>query len=390
MMNNIYSILISLAFFSLGACNKSSPNEQINKDSTQSVVTEQLAKGINLSNWFNDFSDKNQFTTRFNNNHFNQIKSAGFTYIRLPIGPSVLVGNNNIADIQPANLALVDKAVQQIINAGLAVVIEMHAFGPNFEARLAIDPLARASFRQFWKSLATHFKQYDSSKLFFEIWNEPHIGATELVAGIDKNWWAPFQEQIIQSIREATPNHFIIATAENFSNWFDLIQLTPSTQKNIIYTFHLYDPFTFTHQSADWLGSPYAGIRFLPYPGTTQNVATLAANAISTAVKNQIEFYGRQSFGIDSLNKIIQQVYNWSMQKKVTVICNEFGVHKKFAPPDSRLRFLSDAKNMLEKYKIPWAVWDYDDTFGLASYPSAIRNGNPIWDDGVLNALGLK
>lgn len=391
MMNKNYAILLAMAMvLSLGACNKSKPTENQVTDSSETVVTKQLAKGINLSNWFNDFSDKTQFSNRFNSHHFNQIKAAGFTYVRLPVGPSVLSGPNNIADIQPANLVLVDRAVQQIINSGLAVVIEMHSFGPNFEARLAIDPLARASFRQFWKNLATQFKQYDTSKLFFEIWNEPHIGASQLVAGIDKNWWAPFQEQIIQSIREASPNHFIIATVENFSNWFDLTQLNPSTQKNIIYTFHLYDPFTFTHQSADWLGLPYSGIRFLPYPGNAQNVATLAANATLAAVKNQIEFYGKQQFGIDSLNRIIQQVYNWSIQKKVVVICNEFGVHKKFAPPDSRLRFLSDAKNMLEKYKIPWAVWDYDDSFGLASYTTSVRTGTPVWDDGVLTALGLK
>lgn len=390
-MNKYYTIASILVLqILLIACNKSKPVELIISDSSRLTATKQLAKGINLSNWFNDFSDKTQFANRYNSNHFNQIKAAGFTYIRLPIGPAVICSPTNIANIQADNLALVDDAVEKIIYSGLAVVLDMHAFGPNFEARLAIDPLARSSFKQCWKNLATYFKKYDTTKLFFEIWNEPHIGATQLVAGIDKNWWAPFQEQIIQSIREASPHHYIIATAENYSNWYELIQLAPSTHKNIIYTFHLYEPFTFTHQSADWLGLPYSAIRFLPYPATPLNVAVLASNASLAQVKRQIEFYGDQQFGNDSLNRIIQQVYNWSVQKKATVICNEFGVHKKFAPPDSRLRYYTDAKINLEKYKIPWAVWDYDDVFGLASYPTAIRTGTPVWDDGILNALGLK
>lgn len=389
-MKKILTILLVLGCsFLLLTCNKQTPNEPDVSGSFGPAIA-QLQKGVNLSNWFNDFSDKNQFANRFSTAHFNQIKDAGFTYVRLPIGPAVLCNPSNIAEVQPANLAFVNQAVKNIVNAGLSVVIDIHAYGSNFEARLATDPLSRAAFRQFWKSLANNFKLYDTTQVFFELWNEPHIGAMQLVAGLDKNWWSPFQGQLIQSIREATPNHYIIASAENYSHWFDLTQLQPYNQKNIIYNFHLYEPFTFTHQYASWLGSPYAAIQSLPYPGTPQNVTALVANATTPEVKYQIEWYGNQKFGLDSINRILQQVHNWSVQKNVPVICDEFGVHKVAAPAADRLRYFTDMRTTFNKYKIGWGAWDYDENFGMASYPNGTRTGLPVWDNGLLSALGLK
>lgn len=388
-MNKFFATILLMSAIWLTACTKtgSSPDPVIGPKGT---AVDKLARGINLSNWFNDYSDPSQFSNRFNNTHFKQIKDAGFTYVRLPIGPSVLCGTSKIEDIQTANLVHIENAVKNIQAAGLAVTIEMHPFGDNFEARLAIDPLARQSFRQFWKNLANNFKGYDTSRLFFEVWNEPNIGAERLVSGIDKNWWAPFQEQIVASIREAAPNHYIIVTAENYGSWSELLQLPIINQKKIIYNFHFYDPFTFTHQGADWISGPYSMLRFLPYPATPNNVSILAANASNPSARSQIEWYGRQQYAADSINKVMQLVYNWSVQKKVDVICNEFGVHKKVAPPESILNYLSDVTTYLNKFGIGWAVWDYDDTFGIASYTTGTRAVPPVWDSGVLNALKIK
>jgi endoglucanase len=375
----------------LWSCTKNGEEIKDNENSvgTSGRALDQLAKGINLSNWLQDFSNKSEFGTRFTNAHFTQIKNAGFTYIRLPIGASVLPDPSNIAQMQTANLAVVDQAVKNITNTGLSVVIDMHAYTSSFESRLAVDPIARVSFRQFWKNLANYFKKYDTTQVFFEIWNEPHVGTTQAVAGIDKNWWAPFQGQIIQSIREAAPNHYIIAGAENFNNWYELTLLQPYTAKNIVYNFHFYDPFVFTHQGASWVGYPYDQLKQIPYPSSPQNVASLVASTPSTDLKNLISWHGKQQYNIDSINYVVRQVYNWSKQKNVPVICNEFGAYKPFISTDSRIRYMQDIRNTLAKYKMGWGIWEYDEGFGLASYPNSQRTGLPTWDQNMLAALGL-
>jgi endoglucanase len=42
-----------------------------------------LAKGINLSNWFNDYSDPSQYSNRFSTATLQLIKTKGFTYVRI-------------------------------------------------------------------------------------------------------------------------------------------------------------------------------------------------------------------------------------------------------------------------------------------------------------------
>ena len=41
----------------------------------------------------------------------------------------------------------------------------------------------------------------------------------------------------------------------------------------MIYTFHDYEPFPFTHQGATWTDPAVAPLRDVPYPSTPENVA---------------------------------------------------------------------------------------------------------------------
>jgi len=392
-MKQLKSFIIIFYFAGLlVSCSKSSETIIDNENSvgTSGRALDKLAKGINLSNWFNDFSDKSQFGTRFTSNHFASIKAAGFTYVRLPIGPTILCEPTNISQIQPANVAAVDQAIRNITNSGLSVIIDIHAYGDAFEIRLATDPVTRSNFRMFWKNLANYFKKYDTTQVFFEIWNEPHVGAAQAVAGIDKNWWMPFQGQLIQSIREATPEHYIVAGAENWNSWYDLTLLQPYTAKNIVYNFHFYDPYLFTHQGADWSGPPYSNLRNVPYPGNPQNTSALISSTTPTDIKNLLNWYGAQKYNSDSINYAIRVAYGWGLSKNVPIICNEFGVYKAYTPAESRLKYHQDVRNALVKYKMGWAVWDYDEGFGLADYPTSTRTGVPTWNDPLLTVLGLK
>ncbi len=391
MLKNKFLVVVFISIMIFTSCTKNSeviPNTETSIGFSGRAI-DKLAKGINLTNWFNDYSDRNQLGTRYSSANFSQIKNAGFTYVRLPIGPSIISDPNNIEVINAASLALLDQAVKNITSSGLSVALDLHTYTPNFESKLATDPLTRVAFRQFWKNLASYFSKYDTTKVFFELLNEPHVGAAQSVAGIDKSWWAPFQGQIIQSIREATPNHYIIAGAENWNSWYDLSFMKPYSYKNIIYNFHLYEPFVFTHQGASWAGNPYDKLKSIPYPGTPQNVSSLAASAPNAEIKYLINWYGSQQYNADSLNYAVKQVYNWATQNKVPVICNEFGVYKVYAPADSRTRYLQDMRNVLTKYKMGWAVWDYDESFGLTSYPNNNRTGIPTWDANMLTAMGL-
>jgi endoglucanase len=125
----------------------------------------------------------------------------------------------------------------------------------NTDSLLANDPDFVNSVAAYWKSIALNFKKYPPDKLFFEVYNEPHASAAGITSP-NYSWWQPVQERLIAAIREATSAHYIIAGGEGWNIIDGLLQLHPYNDSNVIYNFHFYDPFLFSHQGASWSGRP--------------------------------------------------------------------------------------------------------------------------------------
>ena len=382
-MKKIFLLLLISLF--IGCKKKLTSSDPIPVDTNQDI----LAKGVNLSNWFNDYSDPSQFTNRFSLSKLQLIKSSGFTYVRIPIGVTILFNAAQPGQLNSTNLTYVDAAIDNCIKAGLGVTINLHPWQNDADIQLANDPSFGDKMAAYWKATATYFKKYPAGKLFFEVYNEPHASAAGLTTQ-GYGWWQPVQEKMISAIREATADHSIIVGGEGWNSISGLTQLIPYNYEHIIYNFHFYDPFLFTHQGASWAGwQPAIDARNVPYPSSPEAVAPLIASSSNTDLNNNLRWYGAQRYNIDSLDKWIKLAYDWAKSKNVKLINNEFGSYKDFAPRQSRLRFLKDVRTVFEKYKIGWAMWECDEGFGWISYPSGNRN-NPITDIEVLQALGLK
>jgi aryl-phospho-beta-D-glucosidase BglC (GH1 family) len=347
-----------------------------------------LSKGVNLSNWFNDYSDPGQYANRFSLSTLQLIKSTGFTYVRIPIGVTILFNAAHPDQLNAANLPYVDAAVNNCIKAGLGVTINLHPLTNNTDSLLANDPSFIDKMAEYWKAVATYFNKYSADTLFFELYNEPHASAVNLTTQ-DYSWWQPVQEKVINAIRQASGEHSIIVGGEGWNSIAGLTQLTPYNFDHIIYDFHFYDPFLFTHQGATWTGwQPAMDARNVPYPSSPEGVAPLIANSSNTDLNNALQWYGDQRYNIDSLDKWIKVAYDWGKAHNVKVIANEFGSYKPYAPRQSRLNFLHDVTTVFNKYKIDWAMWECDEDFGWITYPSGNRNA-PVADVQVLQGLGL-
>lgn len=164
------------------------------------AVFNPLAKGINLSNWFNDYSDPLQYSNRFSLTTLQLIKKKGFTYVRIPVGPTILFNPSQPAQLNSINLPYVDAAVNSCINAGLAVTINLHPWTNNTDSLLSNDPDFVNKLAAYWKSIALNFKKYPTDKLFFEVYNEPHASAAGITSQ-NYSWWQPVQGKLIAAIR---------------------------------------------------------------------------------------------------------------------------------------------------------------------------------------------
>jgi hypothetical protein len=60
-------------------------------------------------------------------------------------------------------------------------------------------------------------------------------------------------------------------------------------------------------------------------------------------------------------------------------------VHRPYADSAARARWLKDMRVAMEKHRLGWAMWDYQDNFGAVTK----KDGKTIVDKSVIDALGL-
>lgn len=383
-------LLAALLSLCILACKKNSSGDNDPGDNykTDTSYRTPLSKGINLSNWFNDYSDPSQFNTRFTDEHFALLKQLGFTYVRIPVGQFILYSQHNPSQLNPVNIQYVEAAVQKAIDHGLAVTLNYHPASNDVEKTLPVSEEAQDKMATYWKAVAKHFKKFGVKEIFFEVFNEPHVASDGTLA-YSKTWWNPVQLKLIKAIRTETPDHFIIAGGESWNSIDGLRLLTSYKQNNIVYNFHFYDPFIFTHQGASWAGTAMLKLHDIPYPSSPEIVAPIVDTATDQEVVDMVSWYGQERWDKAKLAANIQRAVEWGTRHNAALICNEFGSYMAVAPRQSRLNLIRDIREVLEENNIGWAMWEMDEGFGFINYENGDRSSFST-DDDVLHSLGLK
>jgi hypothetical protein len=182
-------------------------------------------------------------------------------------------------------------------------------------------------------------------------------------------------------IRKEVPAHTIVVTSID-----GVLSMIPLADTNLIYTFHDYDPFVFTHQGATWVGEGFSSLREVPYPSTSENIAAAMAATKDEAARSMIQLYGVDHWNKARMEQNISAVVEWRQRSQVPVWCGEFGAIRDFAPEGDRTRWIGDMRQTLEAAQIGWAMWDYRESFGFVRK----EGGVTTVDEGVVAALGLK
>ena len=340
---------------------------------------EHLRKGINLSLWYAQTRDHsaehiNTFTTAAD---FKLIKSLGLDHVRLSIDPVPIIADKASGTLNPEAIARLDSSVREILEAGLNVILDIHP-EQDYKDEVAKGEDGPQAFYAFWATFAGHFAGSDPEHVFFEVMNEPNVS--------DWNRWQAIQAKTIERIRTVAPRHTIIATAASWGSLDALLAAEPVHDPDVIYTFHYYTPFWFTHQGAQWASKEWAPLRGVPYPSTPENVQPIIGQEPDARARLDLQRYGWDRWDAPRIGMEIAAVAEWAKSRGVPLYMGEFGVFKDFANPAMRDRWISDARTAAESKHIGWAMWDYQTNFGLVTKSST----GTVVDDGVVHALGLK
>jgi len=370
-------LVYSLAFLALAV---SAPAQNREADLKNAFARAQhLKRGINVSHWFSQSDDYSaQHTeTETTPEDIATIARLGFDNVRLSIDAAPLQESFR-GDDKGDFLARLDKAVDEILAAGMAVEIDLHPESP-FKEQVRNNNAAVDRLVILWRRLAAHYAGRDRERVFFEIMNEPEVS--------DPYRWAGIQARVAAAIRAVAPAHTIVATGPNYSNIEDLLTQHPLVDGNVIYNFHFYDPHEFTHQGASW-GLPFWVYEHgIPYPPTEDSMAELLKQVPDLADRYKLENYWLDHWDAHRIRLLIDEAQAWGKTNNVPLTCNEFGALRTVAPPASRVAWLRDVRTALEADGIGWAMWDYHEGFGVAVKD---ESGKSVVDPDTVAALGLK
>lgn len=323
-----------------------------------------LSRGFNLGHWQRHNLADGYYTLA----KLQQYKRLGLTYTRLPVVLSTFFDNKNPGVLKTDSLAILDAIVRLHAQAGLGIILSPF----NHPKSLYFDPAVLAKFVAFFKAFATHMRSTDPEKVFLEVMNEPNAETPQA--------WDRVQVELIKAMRTGAPHHTIIAssnvsaTANDWNNARSLPLTRIVADKNVVYNFHFYEPFVFTHQGASWGWRATQFMKNIPYPATLATITLPLSKIQDTEAKNAVEHYAQQQWNRDKLITLLSPIANWAKTNNVPVSCNEFGAIPWTAPRSSLLHYLKDVRQVLESMGIGWGQW-----FEL-----------DVHDAEVMQALGLK
>jgi aryl-phospho-beta-D-glucosidase BglC (GH1 family) len=368
-------LLASLLPFGSAAAQKPDPDDA--QPALAFARAQHLLHGINTSMWFaqaNDYSTQRlqTFTTA---DDIALIAKMGFDHCRLSIDAGPLVAWQYAGKETPFMTEL-DRVVKTMLDNHLSVIIDIHP-SSEYKAQLFQGSSGVSNFVALWRALAAHYASTDPEHVFFEIMNEPEQN--------DPYRWLGIQASVVDAIRQAAPHNTIIASGAHWSSLPDLLVLEPLPDPNIIYTFHDYEPFPFTHQGATWTSPEVRPERAIPYPSTPDNIAPRLDEEPNLSGQFFLDTYGEDRWDDARIENSIEFAAKWSTLHHVPVYCGEFGVLRNYAPPSDRAQWLHDMRVALETNHIGWAMWDYQGGFSVV----VKQNGTTTPDQDVLTALGL-
>ena len=325
-----------------------------------------------------------------------ELRPSGFDFVRLPIEPGPLLALGP-GDRRRALLEQVVETVGLLHAAGLAVIVDLHLVSRPGEPYGTEAVLAEAHHFAVYLDLVDAMGRVldglDPARTAFEPMNEPNHDC-DAVANGDAILWPPLLERLHATARSAAPDLPIVLTGACWGHAQGLAALDPALieDENVIWTFHSYEPFIFTHQSAEWITAAERYLQDVPYPPSRlddRTIDRLSREAASRArgAHDRHDFRYRldayRAAGDAVARAPIDLAAAWADRHGIPrnrLLMGEFG-----AMPGDRLALLEDKRRAAEAHGIPWAVWSWGDAMAIT-----LDGPERLLDPAVCGALGLE
>jgi endoglucanase len=283
-------------------------------------ATPALKRGMNVLGYDPIWTDPKK--GRFEERHFTEIRKGGFDFVRVNLHGFKHMDKTDRLSL--AFLSRVDWIMKHATAAGLSVILDEH----EYEECSDDVAMCRRRLTAFWTQVAPRYKDAPPTVLF-ELLNEPHDK-------LDADTWNALFPDILAIVRKSNPTRRVVIGPTQWNNFSQLSTLKlPENDRNILVTFHYYDPFPFTHQGAPWVPDM---LKVKDVAWTPEQRAQIATD--------------------------FDKVADWSRETGREVLLGEFGAYDESGTPTAmRSAYTEAVAREAERHGFAWSYWQFDSNF---------------------------
>ena len=364
-----YLVFIALMILAVTGCSKTE------KD----VVNDfRIKRGTNLSHWLSQSEERGEARrTHIQEDDFERLEQLGFDFVRIPIDEVQFWDEEG--NKLPEAWELLTQALDWSVKHHLRAIVDLHIIRSHYfnavneggkdANTLFTSEKAQQDLINLWYQLSEVLKGYSNDSVAYEFMNEPVAEKHEQ--------WNQLVAKVHAALRKVEPQRTLVIGSNLWQGYQTIKYLRiPENDKNIVISFHYYNPMILTHYGAWWtpLGK-YKGK--VNYPGIL--ISKEDFEAAPDSIKPELEPYLTQEWNIDKIRADFKDAIEAAKKYNVQLFCGEWGVYE---PVDRDLAYAwtKDMLTVFDEFNIAWTTWCYDADFGFWDQQKNDYKDKPLVD----------
>ena len=355
------AVIISALFLTTSCKNKGQDQDQTQAGQVNNF---RIKRGTNVSHWLSQSEQRGEARRlHIQEDDFARLKELGFDFVRIPIDEVQFWDEEG--NKLPEAWDLLKNALDWSRKYDLRAIVDLHIIRSHyFNAVNEDDKAANTLFTSdeaqeglinLWRQLSEFLKDRSNDWVAYEFMNEP--------VAPEHEQWNQLVAKVHKALRELEPQRTLVIGSNMWQGHETMKYLkVPEGDKNIILSFHYYNPMLLTHYGAWWspLCAAYKGK--VNYPGVL--VSNEDFDAAPAAIKDQLKPYTEEVWNIDKIREQFKDAIEAAKKYDLQLFCGEWGVYE---PVDRELAYnwYRDVLTVFDEYNIAWTTWCYDADFGF-------------------------
>ena len=310
-----------------------------------------ITRGTNVSHWLSQSEARgDERRSRLTRDDLLRFADWGFDHVRLPVDEAQMYSESG--EREPEAFDLLGTALQWCRDAGLRSIVDLHIvrshhFNSVGEKDLFVNPAAQERFVAMWVDLSGFLRDMPTDDVAYELLNEP--------VALHAEQWNQLMRRAFAAVRERESDRTIVVGSNEFNRFHTFPSLDIPDDRNVILSFHYYNPMFITHYTAKWWhdGGDYSGP--IRYPGAPipESQTIDLARFKDAGMEFETRVFDREVMKADMM-----------VARKLPLHCGEFGCYEN-TPEDIREAWYRDIRTTFDELEIAWTNWDFMGSFGL-------------------------